>query len=64
MDAINARAHVFQPWATQEKEDFLPVVDRGEGCYFWDTEGRRYLDLLAQIFNLNLATSMRAAAIS
>jgi len=54
MDALTARAHVFQPWATQEKEDPVPVIDRGEGCYFWDAEGRRYLDLLAQIFNVNL----------
>jgi acetylornithine/N-succinyldiaminopimelate aminotransferase len=22
-----------------------PVVVRGEGCYFWDSEGRRYLDM-------------------
>ena len=25
------------------------VVDRGEGCYVWDVDGKRYLDLLAGI---------------
>ncbi|MCG3173104.1 MAG: Acetylornithine aminotransferase [Myxococcota bacterium] len=25
------------------------VIDRGEGCYLWDKEGRRYLDLVAGI---------------
>ncbi len=25
------------------------VITRGEGCYLWDTEGRRYLDLYAGI---------------
>ncbi len=30
------------------------MIERGEGCYFWDTRGRKYLDFLAQLFNLNL----------
>lgn len=59
MDAVTARAHSFQPWATQEKEDFVPVIDRAEGCYFWDAEGNRYLDFLAQIFNVNLGHGNR-----
>ena len=25
------------------------VIDRGEGCYVWDLEGKRYLDLVAGI---------------
>ncbi len=25
------------------------VIDRGEGCYVWDVEGRRYLDMVAGI---------------
>jgi acetylornithine aminotransferase len=27
----------------------LALLDRGEGCYVWDTEGKRYLDFLAGI---------------
>ena len=28
----------------------VPVLDRGEGCYVWDTAGRRYLDGLSALF--------------
>jgi len=31
-------------------ENYLPlpvVLTRGEGCYVWDTEGRRYLDMMS-----------------
>ena len=28
----------------------LPVYVRGEGCYLWDENGRRYLDGLAGLF--------------
>ena len=32
----------------------LPVVlDRGEGCFVWDVDGRRYLDMLAAYSALN-----------
>ena len=30
------------------------VIDRGEGCYVWDTDGNRYLDGLAGLFCTNL----------
>jgi acetylornithine/N-succinyldiaminopimelate aminotransferase len=26
-----------------------PVMERGEGCYLWDTDGKRYIDALAGI---------------
>ncbi len=32
----------------------LVVIDRGEGCYVWDTEGSRYLDALAGLFCTNI----------
>ncbi len=28
----------------------VPVIDRGEGCYVWDTDGNRYLDALSALF--------------
>jgi len=28
----------------------VPTIDRGEGCYIWDTDGRRYLDALSGLF--------------
>ena len=35
------------------RED-LVVIDRGEGCYVWDTEGNQYLDGLSGLFCTNL----------
>jgi hypothetical protein len=31
-------------------EPSVPVLDRGEGCYVWDTAGKRYLDGLSALF--------------
>ncbi|HSK91090.1 MAG TPA: aspartate aminotransferase family protein [Euzebyales bacterium] len=31
-------------------EPSVPVLDRGEGCYVWDTTGKRYLDGLSALF--------------
>jgi adenosylmethionine-8-amino-7-oxononanoate aminotransferase len=28
----------------------VPVLERGEGCYVWDVEGKRYLDALSALF--------------
>jgi adenosylmethionine-8-amino-7-oxononanoate aminotransferase len=36
------------------RRDGLVVIDRGEGCYVWDTEGVEYLDGLAGLFCTNL----------
>ena len=36
------------------RNDSLGVIERGEGCYVWDTEGRQYLDGLAGLFCSNL----------
>ncbi|MEO0823544.1 MAG: aminotransferase class III-fold pyridoxal phosphate-dependent enzyme, partial [Pseudomonadota bacterium] len=40
MSAAEHRSHVF-PRHSRKR---LPQVARGEGCYLYDTEGRRYLD--------------------
>jgi taurine--2-oxoglutarate transaminase len=56
---VSPRKHLFIPWAVQEREDRLLEVDRGDGVYFFDRQGRRYLDMLAQIFNCNLGHNNR-----
>ena len=28
----------------------VPVIERGEGCYIWDSNGKRYLDALSGLF--------------
>lgn len=53
------RKHLFIPWAVQERENRLLEVDHGDGVYFFDRQGRRYLDMLAQIFNCNLGHNNR-----
>ena len=30
------------------------VIERGEGCYIWDTEGNRYLDSLSALYAVNI----------
>ena len=51
-----ARQHLFphftrgQVWNDPE----LPVIVRGEGCYLWDEQGRRFLDGLAGLFCVNI----------
>jgi taurine--2-oxoglutarate transaminase len=47
------RAHVFHSWSAQRA--LAPaVVAAGEGAWFWDEDGRRYLDFSSQLVNLNL----------
>jgi taurine--2-oxoglutarate transaminase len=47
------RAHVFHSWSAQRALDPL-VVAGGDGSWFWDEQGRRYLDFSSQLVNLNL----------
>jgi taurine---2-oxoglutarate transaminase len=50
---LNDRAHVFHSWSAQGLID--PIVVAGaEGSWFWDEDGRRYLDLSSQLMNVNL----------
>ena len=53
------REHNFIPWSVQGTQDAVLEIERGEGVYFWDKNGRRYLDFLSQIFNLNLGHGNR-----
>jgi taurine--2-oxoglutarate transaminase len=59
MSAASVRQHVLLPWTVQEREDPVLEFDRGEGVYFYDRQGRRYLDFLSQLFNCNLGHANR-----
>lgn len=49
----NDRAHVFHSWSAQASLD--PVVVAGaSGSYFWDENGKRWLDFSSQLVNVNL----------
>jgi adenosylmethionine-8-amino-7-oxononanoate aminotransferase len=41
------RMHGYEP----------PVIVRGEHCYLWDDDGKRYLDALAGLFSVNIGYS-------
>lgn len=47
------RCFVFHSWSAQELISPMPIAG-GEGAWFWDAEGNRYLDLASQLVNLNL----------
>jgi taurine--2-oxoglutarate transaminase len=47
------RAHVFHSWSAQALIDPLAVAG-AEGSYFWDYDGRRYLDFASQLVNTNI----------
>jgi taurine--2-oxoglutarate transaminase len=47
------RAHVFHSWSAQGALQPLPIA-RAEGCWFWDYDGKRYLDFSSQLVNTNI----------
>jgi taurine--2-oxoglutarate transaminase len=54
MTITSARQHYLLPWTIQEREDPVLEFDHAEGVYFYDRQGLRYIDFLAQLFNVNL----------
>ena len=53
------RSHLLLPWAVQEREDPVLEFDHAEGMYFFDRQGRRYLDFVAQVFHCTLGHGNR-----
>jgi taurine---2-oxoglutarate transaminase len=47
------RAHLIHSWSVQSALNPIAVAG-GEGRYFWDYEGKRYLDFASQLVNLAL----------
>ncbi|WP_026819026.1 aspartate aminotransferase family protein [Arthrobacter castelli] len=47
------KAHVFHSWSAQAQIEPLPIAG-GSGSYFWDYEGKKYLDFSSQLVNLNI----------
>src|ERR671937_478344 len=45
--------YVLHSWSVQEQISPLPVAG-GEGRYFWDHEGNRYLDFASQLVNVSI----------
>jgi taurine--2-oxoglutarate transaminase len=47
------KQYTFFSWANQGQVNPIPMV-RGEGVYFWDADGKRYLDFASQLVNTNV----------
>jgi len=47
------RAHVFHSWSAQAGLKPVPIA-RAEGSWFWDFDGKRYLDFSCQLVNTNI----------
>lgn len=49
----NQTGYVLQSWSKQKGLNPIPI-EKGEGIYMWDYEGKRYSDMSAQLVNLNV----------
>ena len=50
---LDDRAHVFHSWSIQGALNPVDIVG-AEGCYMWDSTGRKYLDFSSQLVNVNI----------
>jgi adenosylmethionine-8-amino-7-oxononanoate aminotransferase len=55
----SARKHLWLHFADTGRRQQLPIFVRGEGCYVWDAEGKRYLDALSSLFCVNAGHGRR-----
>ena len=55
-DRQRARRHLLPHFTRGDawRGEGLLVIERGEGCYVWDTAGNKYLDALAGLFCTNI----------
>ena len=49
----DAKRYVLHSWSVQDAVNPIPVAG-AEGRYFWDYDGKRYLDFASQLVNLAL----------
>src|SRR4051795_10517451 len=47
------KQHVLHSWSVQNQLN-PPVIAGGEGRYFWDADGNRYLDFASQLVNVSI----------
>lgn len=48
-----SKEYTFFSWSVQNQVNPIPV-EKAEGVYFWDTDGKRYLDFSSQLMNTNI----------
>lgn len=47
------REYTFFSWSVQSATTPIPMA-RAEGVYFWDADGKRYIDFSSQLMNVNI----------
>lgn len=48
-----SKRYTLYDWVAQSKASPIPV-ERAEGIYFWDVEGKRYIDFNSQLMGVNI----------
>jgi putrescine aminotransferase len=58
------RAHSLHPWTNfgSFDKDGALVITKGEGCWLWDAEGKRYLDAVGGLWCTNIGLGRREMA--
>ncbi len=49
----DAKRYVLHSWSVQDALDPIAVAG-SEGCWFWDYDGKRYLDFASQLVNVSI----------
>jgi taurine--2-oxoglutarate transaminase len=52
------KRHTIFSWSAQASVNPIPMV-RGEGIYFWDADGKRYVDMNSQLMCMNIGHGNR-----
>jgi taurine--2-oxoglutarate transaminase len=55
------REYTFFSWSAQAKINPI-VIDHAEGIYFWDPDGKRYIDFNSQLMSVNIGHGDRRVA--
>jgi taurine--2-oxoglutarate transaminase len=53
-----SKRHTIFSWSAQGALNPIPMV-RGEGIYFWDADGKRYMDMNSQLMCVNIGHGNR-----
>ena len=53
-----ANAYLIPRWEPRPGYE-APMVVGGEGVYFWDVKGKRYLDFMSQLYNVHIGLNNR-----
>jgi len=54
----DAKSYLIRRW--EPRSGYKPLIlTGGEGVYFWDASGKRYLDLISQLYNVHIGLNNR-----